>query len=102
VSATTTGGPLRQVLAAFAAGVHSVDELTRRTGLSRDVVDASIDHLVRTGRIEAKELTIGCPDGGCGNCASGTSEGTAGCGAPGPSAARSGPVLVTLSLRRPG
>jgi hypothetical protein len=88
------------VLGAFEAGVHSVDEVATLTGLSRDVVDAAIAHLVRAGRIEARELAIGCPDGGCGSCASGQVDGSAGCGASGPSAQRSGPVIVTLSLRR--
>jgi hypothetical protein len=89
------------VLAAFADGAHSLDEVARRSGLSLDVVRASVDHLVRTGRIEARELAVGCPDGGCGSCASGQVDGSAGCGSSGPSARRSGPVLVTLSLRRP-
>lgn len=94
-------GPLTVVLAAFQSGVTSLDEVSTRTGLSRDVVAASVDHLVRLGRIEARSLAIGCPDGGCGTCASGTADGTAGCGSSGPSTRRSGPVLVSLSLRRP-
>ena len=49
---------------------------------------------------EAKELAMGCPGGGCGSCASGLADGSAGCGASGPSATRSGPVLVQLSLRQ--
>lgn len=96
-----SNGPLSAVLAAFAGGARSLDEVGRRTGLSSDVVRASVDHLVRTGRIEAKEMAIGCPDSGCGSCASGTTDGAAGCGTEGPSARRSGPVLVSLSLRRP-
>lgn len=100
MSVLATGGPLVAVLAAFEAGCRSLDEVGRRAGLSRDVVDAAVEHLVRLGRVEAKELAIGCPSGGCGTCASGTAEGAAGCGAAGPSPARSGPVLVTLSLRR--
>ena len=94
-------GPLQAVLAAFAADVHSLDDVTQRTGLSRDVVQAAVDHLVRMGRLEARELAIGCPDGGCGSCASGTSEGVPGCGATEPGRSRTGPVLVALSLRRP-
>lgn len=94
-------GPLSAVLGAFEAGVRSVDEVVVGTGLSRDVVDAAIGHLVRAGRLESRELAIGCPDGGCGSCASGQVDGSAGCGASGPSERRSGPVLVTLSLRRP-
>ncbi len=98
---TAAGGPLTAVLRAFDDGVHSLDEVARRCDLSIDVVRASVDHLVRIGRLEAKELAVGCPSGGCGSCASGTEDGDAGCGAPGPSEGRSGPVLVTLSVRRP-
>ncbi|WP_289032688.1 FeoC-like transcriptional regulator [uncultured Arsenicicoccus sp.] len=96
-----TGGPLQQVLAAFGSGARSLDEISRRTGLSRASVDAAVDHLVRMGRVEARELAAGCPDGGCGTCASGSADGDAGCGADGPSRRRSGPVLVELTLRRP-
>lgn len=95
-----SASPLRAVLDAFTAGAASLDEISTATGLDRDVVAASIDHLRRMGRIEAKELSMGCPGGGCGSCASGTADGTAGCGASGPSAQRRGPVLVQLSLRR--
>ncbi|AKT52473.1 hypothetical protein ADJ73_00345 [Arsenicicoccus sp. oral taxon 190] len=91
---------MRQVLSAFEDGAASLDEVARRTGLTRASVDAAVDHLVRMGRVDARELAAGCPDGGCGSCASGTSEGAAGCGAPGPSGRRSGPVLVQLTLRR--
>ena len=91
--------PLTQVLDAFAAGSASLAEVGVRTGLSDDVVRASVDHLVRLGRIEAKQLAAGCPSGGCGSCASGTPDGHAGCGASGPSGRRTGPVLVALSVR---
>lgn len=99
-----SAGPLRSVLAAIEEGAASVDAVAGRTGLSPDVVRAGIDHLVRLGALEAKELAIGCPAGGCGSCASGTRDGAAGCGADGPSSARSGPALITLSIpvRRPG
>ena len=66
-----TGGPLRAVLTAFEGDIHSLDDIARHTGLARDVVSAAVDHLVRAGRIEARELAVGCPDGGCGSCASG-------------------------------
>jgi hypothetical protein len=92
--------PLRSVLGAFEDGARSRAEVGIRTGLRRDVVDAAIEHLLRIGRLDARELTAGCPDGGCGTCASGVGE-APGCGAAGPSARRSGPVLVTLSVRRP-
>lgn len=92
--------PLSAVLGAFADGAGSLSEVARRTGLDRDLVDASVEHLVRMGRLQAGTLSTGCPDGGCGSCASGD-DGSAGCGSSGPSAARSGPVLVTLGLRPP-
>lgn len=94
-------GPLSAVLAAFAAGAHSLDEVAARSGRPLDVVRAAVEHLVRAGRIDARELSVGCPAAGCSGCASGTAGGAAGCGAPGPSARRPGRVLVTLSLHRP-
>lgn len=95
-----SGSPLRSVLAAFEDGARSRTDVAASTGLRRDVVDAAIEHLLRMGRLDAKELAVGCPDGGCGSCASGHGD-APGCGASGPSARRSGPVLVTLSVRRP-
>lgn len=92
-------GPLRRVLAAFEDGAGSLDQVAATTGLSRETVSAAVDHLVRLGRIDAKQLSMGCPSGGCGSCASGTN-GAPGCGAAGPSSERRGPVLVTLTLRR--
>lgn len=93
--------PLRAVLGAFDAGATSLSDVARRTGLDRDVVDASVEHLVRMGRLSAGTLSTGCPDGGCGSCASGD-DGSAGCGSSGPSSRRQGPVLVTLSVTRAG
>ena len=93
-------GPLTAVLAAFEDGAATLAEVGERTGLPRDVVAGTVDHLVRLGRLDARNLAIGCPGGGCGSCASGTPEGAPGCGASGPSASRNGPVLVALSVRR--
>jgi hypothetical protein len=98
--ARLSGSPLRSVLTAFETGARSRTEVCDRTGLRRDVVDAAIEHLLRMGRLDARELTVGCPDGGCGGCASGSGD-APGCGAAGPSSRRSGPVLVSLSVRRP-
>lgn len=95
------GGPLRSVLTALEGGASSLDEVARLTALPRSSVDAAVDHLVRMGRLSASELAAGCPEGGCGSCASGTVDGSAGCGSDGPSRRRSGPVLVQLSVRRP-
>lgn len=89
--------PLRAVLAAFESGCATLSEVAEHAGLDRDLVDAAVDHLVRTGRLVAGTLSTGCPSDGCGSCASGTTDGP-GCGAPRPSSERSGPVLVTLSL----
>lgn len=93
-------GPLTTVADAIAAGAQSRRDLADRTGLDPSVVDAAIDHLIRLGRISTEQLGSGCPDTGCGSCASGKSDGTAGCGATGPANAR-GPVLLQLT-RRPG
>jgi FeoC like transcriptional regulator len=96
-----SGSPLRSVLGALEGGASSRTAVCDRAGLRRDVVDAAIEHLLRMGRLDARELTTGCPDGGCGSCASGSGN-RPGCGAAGPSARRSGPVLVSLQVRRPG
>jgi len=62
-------GPLAQILAAFDTGVRSVPEITRTTGLNRDLVEAAVDHLVSTGRLKAEPLASGCPESACGGCA---------------------------------
>lgn len=89
------------MLAAFADGAVGLGDIARRTGLSAQVVQACVEHLVRVGRLEARSLTVGCPSGGCGSCASAAADGGAGCGASGPSATRTGPTLVAVRLRRP-
>lgn len=78
--------PLRSVLAAMDGGARSRAELVRATGLRTDVVAAALDHLVRTGHLEATAIGSGCPSSGCGSCAL-----RAGCGAPG---------IVQLTRRR--
>lgn len=85
-------GPLTQVLNALTAGVWSLAEVSRRTGLPADVVQASVDHLVRMGKLQADELTAGCPTGGCSSCPSSTADG----GRCGTGALGRGPVLLTL------
>lgn len=92
--------PLSEVLAAFESGATTLDDVAAHTGLSREMVSTAVDHLRRMGRIQARELSMGCPTGGCGTCASGRSDGSAGCGSAGPSSERRGPVLVQLSVRR--
>ncbi|MBK8462127.1 MAG: hypothetical protein IPL36_03470 [Nigerium sp.] len=89
-------GPLSAVLAAFTAGAGSLTEIQATTGLSRDVVAASVEHLVRLGRLEAKAIALGCPSSGCGSCASASTGGRP-CH-PGPNPGRRGRTFVTLSL----
>jgi hypothetical protein len=88
-------GPLRAVLAAFADGALTLDEVGRRADLPPDIVRLAVDKLVEMGRLDMGELSTGCPVDGCGECASGIG-GTPGCAAP--SDSRSGPALVTLRL----
>ena len=100
VTHSPTLGPVSRVLAALEEGAPSLAEVSARTGLRRDVVDAAVDHLVRLGRLETRTLAIGCPGSGCGSCVSARVDGSPECGADGPSRRRSGPVLVALSVRR--
>lgn len=88
-------GPLHQVLTEVTAGTPTLADISRRTGLSDDVVRAAVDHLVRTGRITTTELSLGCPDTGCGTCPS-----SSGCALPAALGARR-PGLVSLTLARP-
>ncbi len=102
VTAPTNGapvGPLRGVLAALELGRHTRADLARATGLSPDVVDAALEHLVRIGRVRAEHLGAACPSSGCGGCVSGRADASAGCGAPGPASSR-GPIALTLVERR--
>ncbi len=93
-------GPLSAVLAAFTAGAGSLAEIEAATGLSRDVVAASVDHLVRLGRLRATALATGCPSAGCGACASASGSG-APCHPGGPDSGRRGRTFVALSLPAP-
>lgn len=62
-------GPLRAVLAAVDSGASTVIEVSRQTGLDRDLVAAAIAHLIRIGRVSTTQLVTGCPATGCGGCA---------------------------------
>jgi hypothetical protein len=84
--------PLSAVLAQVGLGTPTVAEMARNTGLAESTVRAGLDHLVRTGRLHAQELPIGCPPGGCGGCGAAAS-----CGV---SAAPAGRRVLTLSLAR--
>lgn len=92
-------GPLTTVLAEMQAGAPTVAEIVRRSGLEDSVVRAAVDHLVRSGRVESRELSMGCPASGCGGCASATDDGAPGCGLPSPVPGRRA-GLVTLTLTR--
>jgi len=63
-------GPLVAVLAELTAGTPTLDDVARRTGLARDVVEAAVAQLVRMGRVAASTLSSTCPDDGCGGCGS--------------------------------
>jgi hypothetical protein len=88
---------LSLVLAEIEAGRSTLVEMARHSGLDEAVVRGAVDHLVRSGRLESRELAIGCPPSGCGGCAMASPDKTPGCGASAPSAGRR-PALVTLSL----
>jgi hypothetical protein len=92
-------GPLSIVLAELAAGTPTLTEMARRSGLEESVVRAAVNHLIRSGRVEARELSMGCPASGCGNCASGTDTGAPGCGLGAPVPGRRA-GLITLTLTR--
>lgn len=96
----STPGPLSAVLASLAAGATSLGAVADQTGLRRDTVDLAIERLIAMGRLDATTLSSGCPSDGCGGCASAAADGSAGCGATGPSVNRSGPVPIMLSVRR--
>lgn len=76
------------------SGAHRRSDIATMTGLPADVVDAAIEHLLRTGRLRAQTLATGCPTGGCSGCGEPTGTGcqTAATRSP-------GPVLVTLVAR---
>lgn len=89
-----SSGPLVAVLAELTAGAPTLDDVARRTGLARDVVEAAVEQLVRMGRVAASTLSSACPDTGCGGCVTG------GCAVPGRSAPGGRrPVLVALTVR---
>lgn len=60
------------VRAAMAAGASTRKEITAASGLDRDVVDAVLDVLIRTGAIEQHRLKFECGAGGCRSCSEDT------------------------------
>lgn len=85
-------GPLSRVHRAVVEGARTRVDIVQVTGLDPEVVDASLDHLVRMGRLDRERLASGCASGGCGSCAS-SSGGTCA------ESSSRGPVLLTLSRR---
>lgn len=59
---------MRAVLDAAAAGIPSVQGIVAATGLPRDLVEATVDHLVRAGRLAVPDLPGRCVSAACGSC----------------------------------
>ena len=93
-------GPLSTVLAQLEAGTPTITEMVRRSGLAESVVRAAVDHLVRSGRVESRELSMGCPESGCGGCASASDAGTPGCGLGAPVPGRRAGLVTLTPTRR--
>ncbi len=91
-------GPLSVVLHEMESGTATVADMAKHSGLAESVVRAAVDHLVRAGRIDSRELSMGCPPSGCGGCASASPDG--GCERPSTPIAGRRPGLVTLTLSR--
>lgn len=88
--------PMRAVLAEIEVGAGSMAVIAQRTGLDVGVVGMVVDRLVASGHLTSQRLQTGCPDDGCGTCASGAAAGGhCGSGAPG---TRGGPVLISLGV----
>lgn len=80
---TAPVSPLRSVLDALEQGAPTVAAVRARTGLDATVVDAVMDHLVRTGRVGTSRFVLGCP-GSCGACPAAGAAGDCGGGTPRP------------------
>lgn len=92
--------PLSAVLEAVRRGASSLPEVERATGLSGDVVEGAVAHLVRLGRLVTEQVTFGCPASGCGSCLAARRPvfGSPTCGLSGPSTQGRGLVLVSLRV----
>jgi hypothetical protein len=64
-----SAGPLRAVLDAIDDGALTSTEIQRVSGLSKEMVTASLGQLQRMGRLTAEQVAVGCPPAGCGSCA---------------------------------
>jgi hypothetical protein len=74
----------------------SLADLARRSGVSRDELDAAVGYWVHSGELVVEEI-VGCAAGSCNSCpvAGPATAGRSGSGC-GRSAHRRGPVLVTI------
>lgn len=77
------GGPVRAVLDAAGAGIPSIQGIVAATGLPRDLVEATVDHLVRAGRLVVPDLPGRCVSTACGSCPL-APDGVPTCGTPAP------------------
>ncbi|MBI1376835.1 MAG: hypothetical protein GC157_05040 [Frankiales bacterium] len=91
-----SGGALGAVLTAVRGGAATPEDLSRATGLDRDLVAVALDTLTRLGHLERGTAPVGCPAGGCTGCAAPTGHG---CATPG--AGSRGLVMLTLGRRPP-
>ena len=80
-----------KVRSAMREGASTRKDIAMRTGLSRDLVDAVLDVMVRTGDVDVHALKFECGASGCGSCSQDST-----C-SPAP---LSGPVPVPLHGRR--
>ena len=72
------------VLAAYCSGAVTRRDIAAATGLASELVDLTVDLLLRTGEMATTNLRSGCASGGCGQCSEDT---------------RCAPGPVTLRLR---
>ena len=71
--------PLTAVLQAVQSGARTLAEIGVQTGLSLSMVEASVDHLIRTKRINVRYLQSACPAGVCSSCPVASLGGEGGC-----------------------
>lgn len=60
--------PLQAVRAELARGVTTRAQLRRALDFPDDVIDAVVDHLIRTGGVGVQRLAVGCAIASCGGC----------------------------------
>jgi hypothetical protein len=62
------------VFDAVTAGATTRAAVRRKVDFPNDVVDAVLDHLIRTGRVFAQPPTLDCASTSCGGCPLATGE----------------------------